>query len=382
MMRRGGWLAVLVLAAGPGRAAAQSSQFGVRGLGFPLRPLSVRATATGGAFGLFDPESAFNPASIGLVARVVADFQTVQSWRHTESPSGTGSARDNRYPGVFITGPVGGTRLVMALSASGYTDRNFSLASSDTVTLRGQAVEVLDTLNSQGGISDLRAALAWRQSRTVQWGLGLHLLTGSNRIFSHRVFSDTAYSGVSENNTLSYLGVGVSAGVVARIGTAVTLGGMVRADDRMHVERDTSRVGTTKLPLTLSGGVRILLGARFQFAGSGLFRNWSVADADLVAQGGVGSTNTTEFSAGLEFLSDPKRPAHWPLRLGGYHARLPFPLRRGEDADETGIAIGSSVRFSADRAGLDLAFSHVWRKGAPGFTERAVLLTLGVSLRP
>ncbi|HTL04859.1 MAG TPA: hypothetical protein VL241_03875, partial [Gemmatimonadales bacterium] len=277
MSRRIAGLALLALLAATGRAAAQSSQFGVRGLGYPLRPLSVRGTATGGGFGLFDLESAFNPASIAPVSRLVADFQTVQSWRHSESPSGNGNSRDNRFPGVFVTGPIGGTRLAMSLSASGYTDRNFSLASSDTVVLRGQPVEVLDTLSSQGGISDLRAAVAWQQSRAVQWGIGLHLLTGSNRIFSHRVFSDTAYAGVSEKNTLSYLGVGVSAGVTARVGNAITFGGMVRADDRMRVERDTSRVGSTKLPITVAGGLRLQLGERFQIAGNGVYRNWSVA---------------------------------------------------------------------------------------------------------
>jgi len=382
MSRRIAGLALLALLAATGRAAAQSSQFGVRGLGYPLRPLSVRGTATGGGFGLFDLESAFNPASIALVSRLVADFQTVQSWRHSESPSGNGNSRDNRFPGVFVTGPIGGTRLAMSLSASGYTDRNFSLASSDTVVLRGQPVEVLDTLSSQGGISDLRAAVAWQQSRAVQWGIGLHLLTGSNRIFSHRVFSDTAYAGVSEKNTLSYLGVGVSAGVTARVGNAITFGGMVRADDRMRVERDTSRVGSTKLPITVAGGLRLQLGERFQIAGNGVYRNWSVADADVVAQGGVGSSNTTEFAVGAEYVPNPKRATHWPLRVGAYHARLPFPLLRGEDTDETGVSIGSAVRFAGERAGLDVALTRVWRKGAPGFTERAFLLTLGVSLRP
>jgi hypothetical protein len=381
-MRRLGLLALLALGASAGPAAAQSSQFGVRGLGLPLRPLSIRAGATGGAFGLFDPESAFNPASIGVVARVIADFQTVQSWRRSESPSGSGSASDNRYPGVFVAGPVGGTDFSVALSASGYADRNFSLISQDTVTLRGTPVSVLDTLNSLGGISDLRLAVAWRQSRAVQWGVGLHLLTGSNRIFSHRVFSDTAFAGVSESNTISYLGLGVSAGVTARIGKIITLGGMIRADDKMRVERDTTRVGSTKLPITLSGGVRAQLGERVQFAVAGAFRNWSVADADLMAQGGIGSTNTTEFSAGIELLTNVKRPSNRPIRLGIYHARLPFPLRRGEDADETGISIGSSMRFVADRAGLDLALARVWRKGGPGFTERAVLLSIGVSIRP
>ena len=40
----------------PARATAQSSQFGVRGLGMPGRPLSTRAFSLGGAFGMFDGE--------------------------------------------------------------------------------------------------------------------------------------------------------------------------------------------------------------------------------------------------------------------------------------------------------------------------------------
>ena len=380
-MRRLGLLALFVCGVTAG-AAAQSSQFGARGLGLPLRPFSVRATGTGGAFGLFDAESALNPASIGLVGRLNASFQTVQNWRHSVNPSGSASARDNRYPGFFVAGPLGGTRLSLALSASGYTDRNFRLASQDSVTLRGVPVGVIDTLSSQGGISDLRLAVAWRQSRGVQWGLGFHLLTGSNRISSHRVFSDSTYAGVSESNIVSYLGFGASAGVVARIGTTFTVAGMVRADDHMHVQRDTTRFGNTKLPLTASGGVRLQLGERVQVSGSALFRNWSVADDDLVAQGGIGSVNTTEFAGGVEILTNSKRPTHRPIRLGVFHARLPFPLRRGEDVDETGISIGSGLRFGADRAGFDIALARVWRKGGAGFTEQATLLTLGVSLRP
>jgi hypothetical protein len=381
-MRRVGGLVLLVCAAGSGVSGAQSSQFGARGLGLPLRPLSVRATATGGAFGLFDTESALNPASIGLVTRLNATFQTVQNWRTSVNPAGSASARDNRYPGIFVAGPLGGSGFALALSASGYTDRNFSLASEDTVVLRGVPVAVTDTLGSQGGISDLRLAVAWRRSASLQLGLGIHLLTGSNRITSHRVFSDTAYAGVSENNTVSYLGFGVSAGVVARIGGSVTLAGMLRAEDHMHVQRDTSRFGSTKLPLTASGGVRLRVGERVAVAGTALFRNWSVADDDLVAQGGVGSVNISEFSTGIEFLTSARHPAQGPIRLGAFHARLPFPLRRGEDVSETGVSVGTGFRFGGDRAGFELALARVWRKGAPGFREHAMLLTLGVSLRP
>ncbi len=365
-----------------GSLAAQSSQFGVRGLGLPLRPLSVRAVGAGGAFGLFDPDSGLNPASFGQTGFLTASFSTVQSWRHSVSPSGNASVQDNRFPGIVVAAPVGGTHFAIALSATGYTDRNFELASRDTLLLRGAPVETFDTLVSHGGMSDLRAALAWRQSKSVQWGVGLHLLTGSNRMISHRNFADTAYAAAAEQFTISYLGYGVSGGVVARLGSMLTLAGMVRADHRLTVERDSVPFGDTRLPLTVSGGARLQLGPRALVAGSVLFRNWSVSNADLVAQGGIGSVNTTEYDAGIEYLTDPKRGQHFPIRLGFHHATLPFPLRAGDAGSETGISFGTGRRFVGDRAGVDLALERIWRKGGAGFSERATLLTFGISVRP
>ncbi|HEV8197697.1 MAG TPA: hypothetical protein VGP87_13715 [Gemmatimonadales bacterium] len=362
--------------------AAQSSQFGTRGLGIPLSPISVRATGLGGGFSLFDAQSALNPASIGEVLFLNASFQTVQSWRHSESPAGSASISDNRYPGVFVAGPIGGTPLSVSLSASGYTDRNFVLASRDTLILRGVPVESFDTISSQGGLSDLRLAVALRQSSAIQWGVGFHMIPGSNRIVSHRAFADTTYSGASERFTYSYLGFGISAGVVARIGKYLTLAGMVRADNRVKVELDSASLGHAKLPMTFSGGARLQLGDRVLVAGSALYRNWSTSSADLVRLGGIGSVNTTELSAGVEYYPDPKRPTKHPFRFGVRHATLPFPLRLGDKTSETAVSAGTSFRFVAGRAGLDMALQQLWRKGGAGFTERATLLTLGVSVRP
>ena len=373
---------VLCLAAGlPLGAAAQSSQFGVRGLGIPLRPLSVRAAGTGGALGMFDPESGLNPASIGLVPFTMASFQTVQSWRRSTTPTGSHSAKDNRYPGVFVTGRIGGTPLVMSISASGYTDRNYAIGTKDTLILRGEPVETTDTLQSLGGVSDLRVGLGWRLSRNLQLGLGLHMLTGSNRITSTRRFSDTAYAGASERFTYSFLGAGISTGIMARVGRT-TVAGLLRVDDKLHVELDSTRVGTTKLPVTVGGAVRFHVGDQLEIGGSALYRSWGSADDDVVEQGGVGSFNTTEFNVGFEYLRDERRPSNLPIRVGVYHARLPFPLRREDNASETGISLGTSKRFVADRAGVDLALSRVWRSGGAGFKEHATLLTLGISVRP
>jgi hypothetical protein len=380
MINRLGFAGLLLLAAP--RLEAQSSQFGTRGFGLPLRPISVRAVGTGGSLSLFDHESALNPSSFGLIARVNTTFQTVQTWTHADNPVGTASTRDNRYPGFTIQSPIGGTPLVMAISATGYMDRNFSLVSRDTIVLRGAEVEVLDTITSLGGISDLRAALAWRQSPNLQLGLGFHLLTGSNRITSHRVFADTAFTGASERATLSYLSYGVSAGLTARPVPAVTFAAMVRADDKMRIERDSVRSGTVKLPLTVAGGLRLQLGRRTLMAASGMFRNWSRSSADLVSLGGHGSRNTTEWNGGFEFTPNPDRTGRFPLRLGVYRATLPFPLADQASQHETGVSAGTSFEFAAGRARGDLALSRLWRTSDAGFSERAVLLNLGVSIRP
>lgn len=378
-------ISVLVALLAPAVAvtpAAAQSQFGVRGLGVPIRPLSARATASGGAFGLFDAESALNPASFALMPRVNAGLQINQIWNSAENPQGSASTRTTRYPGFFVTTPIGGTRLVLGLSASGYTDRNFALVSRDSIVLRDVPVEVIDTITSLGGIGDLRAAVAWRPSDRVQAGLGLHVLMGSNRITSHRVFSDSSYIGASERNTLSYLGLGISAGAMVRPLRNVVLGGMVRFDDRLRVDRDTVRLGNTELPMTVSGGVLLRATRRLEVAGSVAYRNWSVANADLVGLGGVGSTNVTEWSVGLEYLTDTVRTGRRPIRLGLYRTGLPFAIERGVAITETGLSGGTSQDLAGGRVRLDLTLSRIWRRGGPGFSERATQLSLGVALAP
>ncbi|MGH7561975.1 MAG: hypothetical protein ACRENB_13275 [Gemmatimonadales bacterium] len=381
-MSRRAFLVAGCLAAFGGEAAAQSSQFGVRGLGLPVRPISVRGYATGGSFSLFDAESGLNPASFGLVPAVSASFQTVQSWRSSSSPAGDASARDQRFPGIAVTGPIGTSRFSLGLSASGYTDRNFTLASRDTLLLRGVPVEALDTLISHGGLSDLRIAGAWAPSGRLQVGVGLHMITGSNRIESRRAFSDTSYASAVERFTMSYLGFGVSGGVVARLSRRFTLAGMARYDGTLKVERDSVPTADTRLPLTLSAGLRVQVSERLMGAVYGTRRTWSRSDADLVAQGGIGSDDTAEIGFGLELLSDPRRPGHRPMRVGARRASLPFPLQRGQEVVETGVSLGTGFRFVADRAGLDLALERVWRSGGEGFSERATMLHLGVTVRP
>jgi hypothetical protein len=112
-----------------------------------------------------------------------------------------------------------------------------------------------------------------------------------------------------------------------------------------------------------------------------LFRTWSGANSDLQAQGGVGAVNTVEVAAGGEYTPDLKSPFRWPLRFGAHYAQLPFPLLPGGRPHEVGISAGTGMRFGQQRAGIDLTVEHVWRS-EDAYSERAFLLSLGISVRP
>jgi hypothetical protein len=374
-------LFVGLLALWPATADSQASQFGVRGLGVPGRSLSTRAAGSSGAFGMFDAESGLNPAALSGLGVMTASFNGSQSFRTAENPAGSESLRDSRFPHVAFGGPVPGTPLVVGLSYSTYANRDFTIASSDTLELRDVLVPVSDTLSSRGGLSDLRLAAAYKlRTRSVVGG-AFHVITGSNRLESRRTFSDDQYLPVQQSAELSYAGVGVAVGAVQQVGTGLWVAGIARSDGKAIVDRDSTRVSQVDLPYTLGLGVRWKLSPRLDLATHGIFRTWSGANSDLLASGGTGADNTVEAAIGGEYIGDPRRPFRRPIRFGARYATLPFPLEPGRQPTEFGVSVGSGVRFAQDRAGIDLSVEHLWRT-AGDFKERAFVIFVGVGVRP
>jgi hypothetical protein len=203
----------------PGASSAQSSQFGVRGLGYQGRGLAVRAIGSSGAFGLFDPESSLNPAALGAVPVLTSVFTVTQGFTHTENPAGTASLRDTRFPQLSVAGPVRQSGAALGLSYSNYTSRDFTVATQGTIDLRGVPVGVTDLFSSRGGLSDFRVAGAYRVHDRWTFGVGFHAITGSNRLESRRAFSDSLnYLSSVQKSEISYAGVGLSAGVIRQFG--------------------------------------------------------------------------------------------------------------------------------------------------------------------
>ncbi|HEY8257965.1 MAG TPA: hypothetical protein VIG08_09940 [Gemmatimonadales bacterium] len=365
----------------PGVVAAQSSQFGVRGLGAPGRGLTARAVGSAGAFGLFDPESSVNPAALATLPAMTATFTGVQDYRHVENPAGRQSVRESRFPQLAIGGPIKRFPMVLGLSFSNYTSRDFTLASADTIVLRGVPVPVSDTFASRGGLSDLRFAASYRIRDNWIVGGSFHVITGTNRLTSVRAFADPAFQPAHQSSEISYAGVGLDVGMIRSFGPKFSVAAIARTDGRALVDRDSTRVSDVDLPYTFGLGFRWRPSPKLEVATQGIYRTWSGANSDLLAQGGTGSENTYQVAFGGELTPDPRRPFRRPIRFGARYGTLPFPLVPGEQPTEFGVSLGTGARFAQQRAGVDLSLEHVWRS-AGDYSERAFLVTVGVSIRP
>lgn len=375
------WLVGLALLLGTTHAQAQASEFATRALGIPILPLSARAQGMGGGIAMFDPEASLNPAAIWLTQRGTATFSVRQFWRTSENPFGATSGNDTQFPLVMVTGPIG-SRWDFGVSVSAYTDRTFALALSDTIDIRDAPVGISDTLTSKGGVNDIQGALAFTVSRNFAVGIGLHVLTGTNRFEYRRVFSDSSYIPVRIKNELSFSGPAISAGFSAEPFRRVRLAGMLRWDGDLGFYKDSTKLSEIPMPLTFAAGIMVAAGDRLTLAGHGLYRNWSVADEDIKARGGLGAKNAAEGTFGLEWVRSVRSPYKFPIRAGVRYAQLPYPVVEGKNGTEVQLSLGTGFRFTANRGSVDLAIERAWRSDGDAFKERTFMFTFGVGIRP
>jgi len=363
------------------RAAAQSSEFGTRALGLPVAALSARAQGMGGGASMFDPDVALNPSAIWLTQRATATFSVRHFWRTSENPFGTADGNDTQFPLVMVAGPIG-ARWDFSISVSAYTDRTFALALLDTLSIRGQDVAVHDTLISKGGVNDIQGAVAFTVSRNFAVGIGLHVLTGTNRFEYRRAFSDSSYVPVRNKNELAFSGPGISAGFSAEPIRRVRLAGMVRWDGDLGFYKDSTKLSEIPMPLTFAAGVQYAPNDRLTIAGQGLYRTWSTADASIRSRGGLGADNAAEGSFGLEWTRSGRSVYKFPLRAGVRYAQLPYPVVTGSNGSEVQLSLGTGFRFSGNRGSVDFAIERAWRNDGQDFHEKTFMFTFGVGIRP
>jgi len=370
-----GLLLVLSLGGASG-AAAQTSIYGIRGLGFPGRVAGSRERALGSGLLPLDPGSPVNPAAVaGFGGVTVQIMGETDLRRYSVDTVDVGGLSSTRFPLAQLGGRIGPTPLSFALSFAQYTERSYDLTYTDTVELRGQQVAFEERTTSRGGVADVRGALGYRLSTRLWLGAGIHLLTGSAKLTFLRAFADSAYRPYRIETEESIRGFGVSAGAIWVPGTRVALGISVRSDTRAEVKVDSVTAADVDLPVTVVGGVRLAPVRPVRWATSVTWRSWSTADDDLVAR----AFDTWEVGSGLEF-GGPEAGSRVPIRLGFRYAMLPFSPT-DEQPHEIDLSLGLGLVFAASRGLVDLALERVMRTG-PGSDETAWQLSWTVTVRP
>jgi hypothetical protein len=333
----------------------------------PGRFESARTRASGGAFAPFDQLSALTDASMAGVARLTATAVGASSYLNDDFNGVRGSRRTARFPLFQVMGTLG-HGIVLGGGFTTYLDRSYKVTITDTISLGGSGQAVTDDLASDGGVTDVRLAVARRWGR-LSLGAGFHLLTGSTRVFAVRSFSDTsAYRGVSSSDEVAYHGLGYSASAVLAVNAHLAVAGFWRTDTRLTSEVGAITTAVRDLPQMVGGAIRWAPAPDVGFAGSVLHRTWAVA-ADSNAY------NTTSWSAGAEV-----RLSGVPLRFGARGGDLPFGPN-GQAPSEMAVAGGFGLAVSQGRGIIDFALERL-RRRSRGLTETGWTLLVGLTLRP
>jgi hypothetical protein len=382
-MRRTRLLALLVAGLASSSPAAADSVFGIRGLGLLGRPLSARASTSGGAFALFDGTSALNPASLAQFGGTAGWASLAATTRSFSDGALTSTLGSTRFP-LFGFVTTAGRHAVVGVTVGEYLDRTWSVSTTQDTLLRDTAVTFQDQATSTGGVSDVQVGGAYRLGGGVAVGLGLHVLVGSTRQEIQRSFTLAGFSNYSEVATTEFSGVGVSAGVSARITGRLAAAASVRFNGRLKATVGGTTSARVALPVELGAAVLYAPTNGIGLAATAGYQTWSRASADLAAAGQPGTRSVWNLAVGGELTALRWRGDVVPLRVGYRWRQLPFPLAAtGGTAplSEQAVSAGLGIGLAGGRATLDAGF-EVGSRSAGTARERFTTGFVGLTVRP
>lgn len=381
MMRKALVGTLLICCTIPATSQAQSSVYGILGLGFPGRPIGTRTRAGGGGMAMFDARSALNPATASGFQRIsVAVVSGTTLRNYTVLDSTVEGLSDTRSPIGIIGGNLGRTPVSFALSYSTYLERTYDLFTEDTVVIRNEPIAVTDRISEDGAVVDIRGALGARVTSWLSVGGAVHVLSGSSKRSTRREFSSPDYFPVLDTDRLVFSGLGFSAGVLASLDPRLTVAAAIRSDGTLDTGLDSSTVSEFDLPLSYAAGLTIAPVPAIRLATTAIFTSWSGVSADLTAIGGANAfDHTWDIGTGLE-LGGSSRSGRVPLLLGFRYAELPFSPTL-EQPTELSFSGGTNFVFANGRVMFDLSLERILRDGGRA-EERAWYLTFSLTVSP
>jgi len=361
------------------QVAPADSVFGIRGLGLLGRPVSARAAATGGAFGLFDPATPLNPAALGLW-RVTSGWAVgAATQRRFDDGTASASLGSTRFPLFGFASPVG-RRLVLAVTVGEYLDRTWATRDSGVTTLRDTAVSFVDQARSVGGVSDLRLGAAYRASDRLLVGIGLHALAGSTNLTVTRTFSSVAFTNFSDLAVTDFTGTGLSVGAQMRVSSKFVVSGMARVNSRLKAASTAGATVRVAMPYEIAGAVALSPAAGISLSASVGLQTWARAAGSLEAAGQPRSRDVRNVSVGGEVDRLRLGGRTVPVRFGYRWRELPFPLD-GASLAEHALGGGLGLTLAGGRATVDLGL-EVGDRAAGAVHERFTAGYVGVIVRP
>ncbi|MGH7664980.1 MAG: hypothetical protein ACRENI_11895 [Gemmatimonadaceae bacterium] len=369
--------AALLLALAPVLALAQGTLSG-QGFGFPPGHLSARALATGGAFAELDPQTPINPATLANWGPAALYVEYAPEFRRVFVGDAEGGSRVVRFPLVMVGIPAG-SRLTLGLSVATFLDRTSATSVRTEEIVAGETVTSIETFRSEGAINDLRLGIGWRVADRLRFGVGLHALTGENRIFVGRVFDDSSFASFGETSQIGYGGTAASAGVLwspvenlalalsARLGRDLT----TYIDDEERTAAGVpDRIGASVGYSGISGAA---IAVRYEWQG------WS--SMQELGTGAATAYDTREFGLGAELEGPRIFGVTLPLRAGGRWRTLPFSST-GSQVGERGFAAGFGIPLRGNRSNIDIGLQRVTRSDDGDRRERSWILSMAVTVRP
>lgn len=370
----------LLIVLSPSALGAQNSIFGTRGIGFPGRVGGVRSIALGGGSEVFDRASVLNPALAAGFGQVTVGAMSGTTFRNYTAAGTDGSGlQETTFPLVFLGGGLGRSSFSYQVSVATFAEHAFDLTTVDTIMVGGLPLPVEDRIIADGGVVDIRAAIAWRRSAKLAIGGAVHRLAGSTRLTATRTFDNDEFQPFGERDALSFSGTSFSAGFLWLPTTSLGFGFAARVNSSLTSELQDESSSKVAMPVSLAGGVWVGVIPRMRLMTTARWRLWSRAQDDLAGTD-TWAFDTWEVGLGLEITSGPGDGGKFPLRLGVRYAQLPFSPSDAQPR-EWNFSVGTGAPFAANRAVIDVALERFQRDGA-GARERGWYLTVGFTITP
>jgi opacity protein-like surface antigen len=371
-------LALAVVSLGTAASAGAQGSVGVQGLGFPPGQLGTRAASMGGGNGEHDPESSVNPAALGLAPNTMIFFQYAPEFRSVSTGGTSDRTTTLRFPLIGGYARLG-ERARIGLAVSTLLDRTFSVAVQDTSSLAGGgSIVSTDRFRNEGGMSDVRFAGSWRVARRVDVGVGVHAITGQNRIDVTRSVGDSLELSL-ESRTLSFSGGALSTGVALQLSSVLNVAASLQRGLDLRARSGDTLMARARVPDRFGAGIQYAGITGTTLAARMEYMSWSnvrglVSDATPV-------DDTWEIGAGADVAGPKLGTRPLLLRAGVRWRELPFGITSADRTTELELGGGVGFQLPFERAMAEIGIRRASRS-AGSAKETGWTLGLGVSVRP